>query len=352
MPSGPATFPASTTARPAPTAREPGARGGRISPKCPNRVYLRRHVPVWHGTKEARTGMADPGRTNPGRTAHPRRDGVCADHARTARVHTGTRRIDVHQHVIPPARAIADRAAAVGWPAPAWDEPSAIAMMDRWSIATAVLSYAAPLAGPDDFGGGREAARGVNEYTAELVKNRPDRFGHFAALPLAAVRPSGLTASEEGLSGDPLLGVAQAGVEGFGGLGEGALETACRLERGEGECVAPSALPVSRSACESRGSAPDRPWASAVRVARREPSTVSPARVAGRTIAALSSSVVIGPTGTWATARASTRVGAGCSAWRNRTARRGRRGSGSRRSVRRAGVRRRRRRVPPRHGRE
>ncbi|GHH26526.1 amidohydrolase family protein [Streptomyces lanatus] len=109
--------------------------------------------------------MADPGRTGP------------------------RRRIDIHQHVIPPdrGRAMAGRAAAVGWPAPVWDERGAIAMMDRRSIATGVLSYAAPLAGPDDPVAAREVARIVNEFTAELVKNRPDRFGHFAALPLPDV---------------------------------------------------------------------------------------------------------------------------------------------------------------------
>ncbi|TXS46535.1 amidohydrolase [Streptomyces sp. uw30] len=103
--------------------------------------------------------------------------------------HTNPGRIDVHQHVIPPTRgqAIAGRAAAVGWPAPTWDESSAIAMMDRRSIATGMLSYAAPLAAPDDPATAREVARSVNEYTAELVKNRPDRFGHFAALPLPDV---------------------------------------------------------------------------------------------------------------------------------------------------------------------
>ncbi|MFJ8108223.1 amidohydrolase family protein [Streptomyces sp. NPDC096132] len=102
---------------------------------------------------------------------------------------TDAQRIDVHQHVIPPdrARAITARAAAVAWPAPAWDQASALAMMDRRSITTGVLSYAAPLAGPDDPAGAREVARGVNEFTAELVKNRPDRFGHFAALPLPDV---------------------------------------------------------------------------------------------------------------------------------------------------------------------
>ncbi|MEU9160794.1 amidohydrolase family protein [Streptomyces sp. NPDC048424] len=98
-------------------------------------------------------------------------------------------RIDVHHHVIPPdhSRAIADRAAALGWPVPAWDRQGAIAMMDRRSIATGVLSYAAPLGAPGDVEGARATARDVNEFTAELMKDRPDRFGNFAVLPLPDV---------------------------------------------------------------------------------------------------------------------------------------------------------------------
>ncbi|WP_367134280.1 MULTISPECIES: amidohydrolase family protein [Streptomyces] len=102
---------------------------------------------------------------------------------------TNPARIDVHQHLIPPEqrRAMSGRAAAVGWPAPVWDVRSAIAMMDRRSIAIALLSFAAPVGAPDDPAGARATARRVNEYTAELVKDRPERFGHFAVLPLPDV---------------------------------------------------------------------------------------------------------------------------------------------------------------------
>ncbi|WP_217144968.1 amidohydrolase family protein [Streptomyces sp. AC627_RSS907] len=98
-------------------------------------------------------------------------------------------RIDVHQHLVPPdlGPAMAERAAALGWPAPAWDVRSAIAMMDRRSIATGLLSFPAPVGAPDDPAGARDGARRVNEYTAEVVKDRPDRFGHFAVLPLPDV---------------------------------------------------------------------------------------------------------------------------------------------------------------------
>jgi predicted TIM-barrel fold metal-dependent hydrolase len=99
---------------------------------------------------------------------------------------TDPARIDVHQHLVPPdrSRVMAERATALGWPAPAWDVESAIAMMDRRSIATGLLSFPAPVAAPDAPATARDGARSVNEYTAEVLKDRPDRFGHFAVLPL------------------------------------------------------------------------------------------------------------------------------------------------------------------------
>jgi predicted TIM-barrel fold metal-dependent hydrolase len=100
------------------------------------------------------------------------------------------RRIDTHQHVLPPFyRAVLDAsgASAGGWVTPPWDADGAIAMMDDASIATGILSLSAPgphLANDDD---GRVLARRVNEFCAELVKERPDRFGLFACVPLPDV---------------------------------------------------------------------------------------------------------------------------------------------------------------------
>ncbi|MFF5430257.1 amidohydrolase family protein [Streptomyces griseofuscus] len=101
-----------------------------------------------------------------------------------------SRRIDVHQHLIPGAyREVMERhgATAAGWPTPAWDVKSAIAMMDRRSIATGVLSVSSPGTHFGDDAEARAVARSVNEYGAELVKDRPDRFGLFASLPLPDV---------------------------------------------------------------------------------------------------------------------------------------------------------------------
>lgn len=103
---------------------------------------------------------------------------------------TSPARIDTHQHVIPSAyrKLLHSRSLPPGsWPAQAWDPQIAIARMDLESIATGILSISAPgvhLAGDAE---GRALAREVNEYGAELVKDRPDRFGHFASLPLPDV---------------------------------------------------------------------------------------------------------------------------------------------------------------------
>lgn len=99
-------------------------------------------------------------------------------------------RIDLHQHLIPPAyREVMERhgVTAAGWPTPAWDARSAIALMDRRSIATGIVSISSPGTHFGDDSEARAVARAANEYAAELAKDRPDRFGFFAAVPLPDV---------------------------------------------------------------------------------------------------------------------------------------------------------------------
>ncbi|MFD0919479.1 amidohydrolase family protein [Saccharopolyspora rosea] len=99
-------------------------------------------------------------------------------------------RVDVHQHIVPPAwaRALDDRGMdSGGWAIPAWSASEAIAMMDRQGIATGVLSVTSPGVHLGDDADARTLARTVNEYGAEMVKDRPDRFGSFASLPLPDV---------------------------------------------------------------------------------------------------------------------------------------------------------------------
>jgi 6-methylsalicylate decarboxylase len=103
---------------------------------------------------------------------------------------TSPSRIDTHQHLIPPAyrKLLDDRGlTAGGWPTPDWDPQAAISMMDSQTIATSILSLSAPGVHLADDAEGRTLARRVNEYHAGIVKNWPDRFGHFACLPLPDV---------------------------------------------------------------------------------------------------------------------------------------------------------------------
>ncbi len=99
-------------------------------------------------------------------------------------------RIDVHQHVVPPfyAKALSTHGGdPSGTVVPKWTPNSAIGFMDSQEIATGILSLTAPSVVRWHKRERREMARRVNEYTAELVTKRPDRFGNFATLPLPDV---------------------------------------------------------------------------------------------------------------------------------------------------------------------
>jgi predicted TIM-barrel fold metal-dependent hydrolase len=110
----------------------------------------------------------------------------------------GPRRIDVHNHLIPPPYLAAGRpqitAGSDTDPAPVlnWNPAHAIEEMDRSGVAVAMLSMSTP--GISTLGGGpaqwRKLARACNEYAASLLRDFPGRFGNFAALPLPDVEGS------------------------------------------------------------------------------------------------------------------------------------------------------------------
>lgn len=103
------------------------------------------------------------------------------------------RRIDVHQHLVPPAfrrwleaNGIRD---AGGRELPEWSAAEALAVMDAHEIATAVISISTPgvqlraTAGHEAIAKARE----LNEFAAQLAQDHPGRFGFFATLPLPDV---------------------------------------------------------------------------------------------------------------------------------------------------------------------
>jgi predicted TIM-barrel fold metal-dependent hydrolase len=97
----------------------------------------------------------------------------------------------VHQHIIAPA--YRDHLAANGIISPSgtdlprWSAEGALAMMDDNEISTGILSVSTPGVHLGDDAEALRLARTVNEFSAELVRSRPDRFGFFASVPLPDV---------------------------------------------------------------------------------------------------------------------------------------------------------------------
>jgi len=100
------------------------------------------------------------------------------------------RTIDVHQHFLPDFfwRGTNEGAKPVGGiMPPPWTESTALAFIDDAGIDVAVLSISTPGVHVGDDTRARALARRCNEFAAQLVQSRPDRFGSFAALPLPDV---------------------------------------------------------------------------------------------------------------------------------------------------------------------
>ena len=111
--------------------------------------------------------------------------------AQTAASSTKPSLIDVHHHFVPPFYLADNReritAAGGGRINPAylsWSPEQAIAAMDKYGVATAVLSLSTPGVWFGDPKAAAHTARRVNEYAADLAGNHPVRFGRFAAIPL------------------------------------------------------------------------------------------------------------------------------------------------------------------------
>ncbi|MFF7475741.1 amidohydrolase family protein [Streptomyces sp. NPDC008092] len=103
--------------------------------------------------------------------------------------------IDVHAHFLTP-RYVAEAKAAgharpdgmPGWPS--WDEYTHLRQMDQWGVGTSILSISSPGIHFGDHAKARTLARHVNEAGAAIQARHPDRFGHFAAIPLPDVEGS------------------------------------------------------------------------------------------------------------------------------------------------------------------
>lgn len=101
--------------------------------------------------------------------------------------------VDIHHHIIPDFYRAATEVEgqSVGGVLPArWTEAGALSYMDEAGIDVAITSISAPGVHLGDDAAARDLARRCNDVTAELMRNRPDRFGGFAILPLPDVAAS------------------------------------------------------------------------------------------------------------------------------------------------------------------
>jgi 6-methylsalicylate decarboxylase len=99
--------------------------------------------------------------------------------------------IEVHGHFVPPAykQALIDTGVIERdrFPLPAWDAQLHLEYMEEMNIQAAVVSMSSPDVVFDDKMKTRDLYRQLNEAGAELIRDRPDKFGYFAALPLPDV---------------------------------------------------------------------------------------------------------------------------------------------------------------------
>jgi predicted TIM-barrel fold metal-dependent hydrolase len=100
--------------------------------------------------------------------------------------------IDVHAHFVTGDYVAAARAAGIdhpdgmpGWPS--WSAEEHLRLMDTWGIGRSILSISSPGIHFGDDRAARTLSKHVNDFAAKVVRDHPDRFGHFAALPLPDV---------------------------------------------------------------------------------------------------------------------------------------------------------------------
>jgi 6-methylsalicylate decarboxylase len=103
--------------------------------------------------------------------------------------------VDVHAHFLTDAYVSAARAAGhehpdgmPGWPS--WSAGQHLQLMDQWGVARSILSISSPGIHFGDDQAARELTRHVNDAGAAVARAHPDRFGHFASLPLPDVEGS------------------------------------------------------------------------------------------------------------------------------------------------------------------
>ncbi|MFX1493685.1 MAG: amidohydrolase family protein [Promethearchaeota archaeon] len=103
-------------------------------------------------------------------------------------------RIDIHHHILPvdylKSLASIGITTVTNLPFPKWDPEHSLKLMDRQGIAIAITSISSPGVYFGDLEFTINLARICNEYSANLIKKYPERFGGFATLPIPDFKAS------------------------------------------------------------------------------------------------------------------------------------------------------------------
>jgi 6-methylsalicylate decarboxylase len=98
--------------------------------------------------------------------------------------------VDIHHHILPDFfwQATNEAGNPVGGIAPQpWSKQSALSFIDDAGIDVAITSISTPGVHMGDDAKARALARRCNEFSADLIRSRPGRYGGFACMPLPDV---------------------------------------------------------------------------------------------------------------------------------------------------------------------
>jgi aminocarboxymuconate-semialdehyde decarboxylase len=110
-----------------------------------------------------------------------------------AGIHQASLTIDTHHHLLPDFfwQETENDYDPIGGLAPLrWSKETSISFMDDAGIDVAVVSLSTPGVHTGNSAKARALARRCNEFSAELIHARPDRFAGFACIPLPDVNSS------------------------------------------------------------------------------------------------------------------------------------------------------------------
>jgi aminocarboxymuconate-semialdehyde decarboxylase len=110
-----------------------------------------------------------------------------------AGIHQASLTIDTHHHLLPDFfwQETENDDDPIGGLAPLrWSKETSISFMDDAGIDVAVVSLSTPGVHTGNSAKARALARRCNEFSAELIHARPDRFAGFACIPLPDVNSS------------------------------------------------------------------------------------------------------------------------------------------------------------------